>query len=507
MSTTNTTIYVASAGTGKTTTLMDLLSTCLEDTPPNRICFTTFTKAGAQEAIDRALVKNPKYTTRDFSAFSTLHALCFRRIPRKQMLNLQDYKLLGELTGYSISGMSNLFNFGGSAPINTRGDKLLQYNSVMRNMKQDAAATLINQVGTKFSSRSLEQFSQLYTQFKEEKNKYDFTDQLETFLKLGIKLEVDYLFVDEAQDLSPLQWDIVNHISKEVKQVYIAGDDKQSIYKFSGGDPKSLIEYKGKRIVLGTTYRLSKSVLAYAEKIAEQIEDKQDYSVTCAVENEEGSVHKIRSLDDLDLTKGTWFFLCRNRAMLPYFENYLTKKKLLFVSGGATSLFNEKQIYNIKLWEQLRLGYKFKAGELKQLYREYLPTGSVVARGSKNLLESMPDNEMYDKDDLAKDFGLRTTAKWDKVFKLPKTTKEILLKAESEGRFDNATDIEVNTIHSSKGREAENVVILPDLTQTSYYSYVKDEDNEHRVFYVACTRAKKNLYLHQPTSTRFYKLP
>jgi ATP-dependent exoDNAse (exonuclease V) beta subunit len=91
----STKIYVASAGTGKTTTLMDELTKCLEDTPPNRICFTTFTKAAAQEAIDRALAKHPAYSHQDFTAFSTLHALCFRRIPRKQMLNYQDYKLLG----------------------------------------------------------------------------------------------------------------------------------------------------------------------------------------------------------------------------------------------------------------------------------------------------------------------------------------------------------------------------------------------------------------------------
>ena len=45
-----TTIYVASAGTGKTTTLLDLLAQHLETTKPSKICFTTFTKAGAQEA-------------------------------------------------------------------------------------------------------------------------------------------------------------------------------------------------------------------------------------------------------------------------------------------------------------------------------------------------------------------------------------------------------------------------------------------------------------------------
>ena len=74
-----TTIFVASAGTGKTTTLLNLLSDHLETTQPSKICFTTFTKAGAQEAVDRALQRT-SYAEEEFTAFSTLHALCFRRI-------------------------------------------------------------------------------------------------------------------------------------------------------------------------------------------------------------------------------------------------------------------------------------------------------------------------------------------------------------------------------------------------------------------------------------------
>ncbi len=501
-----TTIYVASAGTGKTTTLMDLLSKCLKTTSPNKICFTTFTKAGAQEAIDRALAQNKDYNEKDFTAFSTLHALCFRRIAKKQMLNLQDYKLLGELSGYTMTGVSSLYDkFDTSSMQSCKGDRLLQYNSLMRNMKQSASDTLVHQINTKFTPEELDNFNVTYKQFKEQKNKYDFTDQLETFLDRKVKLGVDYLFVDEAQDLSPLQWDVINLISKEVKQVYIAGDDKQSIYKFSGGDPKSLIDKQGSRIILNTSYRLPKPILAYAEKICDKITEKQPYNVTSL--QDKGSVKNIRTLGDLDFTSGTWFLLARNKALLPLYEQYLTKKRILFVSGGTNSSFDERQIFFIKLWEKLRMGYKFKAVLLKELYRDYLPTGKVVAKGSKNLLESMPDNELYDKNNLINDFGLRTLAKWHQVFRLSDLTKSVLIKAENENKLDDATNIEVNTIHSSKGREADNVVVIPDMTSTSYYSYNKDPDNEHRVFYVACTRAKKNLFIHTPLTNRFYPLP
>ena len=54
---------------------------------------------------------------------------------------------------------------------------------------------------------------------------------------------------------------------------------------------------------------------------------------------------------------------------------------------------------------------------------------------------------------------------------------------------------------------ADNVVVLPDITETTYKGMLKDMDNEHRVFYVAVTRARKNLYIHSPTTNRFYQMP
>ena len=192
---------------------------------------------------------------------------------------------------------------------------------------------------------------------------------------------------------------------------------------------------------------------------------------------------------------------------MAYYEDVLIKQKKLFVSSNGDSLFNQKQIDYILLWEKLRRGYKFKGHEIKELYREFLPTGRVLARGAKKLMDSMPDEELFDKDQLVDDFGLKTTGKWDAVFKLPDITKELLLRAEAEDRLEKSCDIEINTIHGTKGREADNVVVLPDMTEITYKSMLNDPDNEHRVFYVAATRARKNLYIHTPVTSRFYQLP
>ena len=45
------------------------------------------------------------------------------------------------------------------------------------------------------------------------------------------------------------------------------------------------------------------------------------------------------------------------------------------------------------------------------------------------------------------------------------------------------------------------------MTETTYKGMLKDMDNEHRVYYVAATRAKTNLYIHTPVTNRFYQLP
>ena len=61
-----------------------------------------------------------------------------------------------------------------------------------------------------------------------------------------------------------------------------------------------------------------------------------------------------------------------------------------------------------------------------------------------------------------------------------------------------STNIEINTIHATKGREADNVVVLPDMSGITYKGMLKDPDNEHRVFYVAATRARNELHIVQP---------
>ena len=58
--------------------------------------------------------------------------------------------------------------------------------------------------------------------------------------------------------------------------------------------------------------------------------------------------------------------------------------------------------------------------------------------------------------------------------------------------------IKLSTIHSVKGGEEDNVVILPDLTHSTQLSYERSKDDENRLFYVGATRTKEHLHIVRP---------
>ena len=61
-----------------------------------------------------------------------------------------------------------------------------------------------------------------------------------------------------------------------------------------------------------------------------------------------------------------------------------------------------------------------------------------------------------------------------------------------------APRIHLSTIHSVKGGERPNVVLLTDLTTNTNRSYLKNPDDETRLFYVGATRTKENLHIIRP---------
>ena len=222
-------VILGPPGTGKTSTLLGLIEDELEKgTEPEQIGFFTFTKKAVNEGKERAMDKF-NIANKDLPFFRTLHSLAFRQlgltrenvISRSDILDLND-KLNLRLTGRTSSDDGHIFGM-------THDDRLAFIENLAR-MRNVSLEQQWHEVDDAVGWFELERFARGLRLFKEDRLLVDYTDMLEQFLKEGTVPTLDVMFVDEAQDLSPLQWSVVRKLAEKATRIYVAGDDLSLIH-------------------------------------------------------------------------------------------------------------------------------------------------------------------------------------------------------------------------------------------------------------------------------------
>ena len=142
-----------------------------------------------------------------------------------------------------------------------------------------------NELGTFFeklnqqigSVKEFVSFCIMYKEYKRVIKKLDFNDMLIMALTAP-PLKVRALFIDEAQDLSLLQWKVIKHWAQAIEYVCVCGDDDQSIYKFSGATPTGMFDFQNsenaKKVVLEQSHRLPKRVFNIAVELQKSMGDR-----------------------------------------------------------------------------------------------------------------------------------------------------------------------------------------------------------------------------------------
>lgn len=498
--------YSGPPGTGKSTTLLNVVNRLLASgTEPEDIIYTTFTRSGAYEARDRACARF-NFTPARLPWFRTLHSLCYQLLPRRELMKPSDWYQIATALGLYFSVKQGPDE--GVPRGHTRGDYLMSLWSFARASQQPYRQVYRNRGSvakgqTDVTWEEFEHFVESVRAYKESACKIDYTDMLELYIKEGPYVDTEYLIVDETQDLSVLQWKVVEKLAKNVRSVHVAGDDDQCIHEWNGAAPQLFIDLSAASYqVLPQSYRIPVAVHSLANEIIGKVKNRlvKEYQPR----KEPGVLKAVSDLAQVNLAKGTWLLLARNITFLDRYVEMCKQQGVLY-GGEAVNGTEEKILQAIVSWNQLREGKKISKEAAVNLYL-FMSQRDRIERGSKIKL-AQSNGELFDMVTLRQSFGLVYTGPWNTALDMipPKEVAFLSLVEKKEG-LSSTPRVRISTIHGAKGQEADGVVLMLDMTQRTHEAYTSFPDVEHRVFYVGVTRARKELHILHPQTDKFYRL-
>lgn len=469
------TVILANGGAGKTTYIVNDIIKELEVRRPEEVAFVTFTRNGAQEGLRRVSSKL-MLDADDLPYFRTLHSLTYHA------MNYEKCKIFGKMEqrkfnkeyGYAL----NRCEVGTGKVSPTKDTMYLDYYDLMRS---DAITS--RQIAN--ADIELGYYNQLvsaYNEFKEKEGTIDFFDCLINYAEKGEPLPCKVVYVDECQDISVLQWKVIEKAFCNAEKVVIVGDDKQSIFTYNGARPDILISLAKKFPVkrLSMSYRLPKKAYLLANAVTSFIGNKTPQESVFKKDNPEGSIVQLTDIErithyiDVDslydnVDENAWFLLARNTCFLDSIKSALEDALIPYWTADGFFMGGEI-MQRIKTYEGIKNGSITNEEKIIAFQRKFEIADFNVPFTSTNLFT---EGRKWVYASYIERFGLEALqdmCKWN-------------------------PQILVSTIHHVKGAEARNVALLLDTTRRTRGNVFYDVDEELRVLYVGVTRTKENLYL------------
>ena len=485
------TIVLGPPGTGKTTTLLNKVDDYLKETDPDKIGYFAFTKKAANEARDRA-IRDFNLTEDDLPYFRTLHSLAFRKlgIKKDQVMQSRHYKDLGSKLGFPVTYADYQEDQGGIFTSDSEYLRIIQL-SQLRNITPEQQFDLAEHTQD-LERDQLRIIANELRRYKKEYNLIDFNDMILDFTKSDLSPKFDVVFIDEAQDLSLMQWDMAKTIWNKTADAFIAGDDDQAIFRWAGADVDSFINLKGTHWPLEQSHRIPAKVHKLAMSIINKITNR--IPKNWKPKTNEGTLQRHFDIDSIDMRSGDWLVLSRTRQMLNDIEESLYRQGLYYKNRYKRN--DEQDLHeSATAWESALKGHPLSYKQVENISK-YISD----KHWHKKKIKGMTKGSFYNIDQLVNDYGLQIKTVWYEAFdNAGQTRVEYLRKMRKNGeKLNEKPRIELSTIHAAKGGEATNVVLMTDLTHNTMRSYERNPDDENRLFYVGATRTKENLHIVEP---------
>lgn len=470
-------IVQAVAGAGKTTTLIECANQVGDDKKILLLAHNRSTRDTLRQKIgDKENVK-----------VYTLHGLAWRIFNEhfgfSPVINEEKYRNYVNQNMDKIASELYL-NLNGPSKMMYKANVFELINKARHNLKQsekEIKKLAIKKYGMNLIADEAHFVSKILKWGYENNEVVDYQDLLWFPSEYGYftkRYLADIIMLDEAQDASLAQQDIISRCFKRNTRLFAFGDKDQTINSWCGSDTEAFEHLKdcdmfrrdAKELPLTTNYRCGSKIIEYAKRYTNNDIKPREGA-------QEGEIRHNASLNDI--VNGD-MILCRNTA--PLMEVYRTG-----VSEGKKMYFRGEE-----LGKNLKISVDCAQGET-----------------IKDIIVSMKKRLIATWDFLTKEFDLnpRETMTDRRIISLLDTIKTMENLPENiENREDldifikdifseeGKEGIQLSTIHRAKGLESDNVyIICPSLIPSRLALLDWEKEEEKHLQYVMCTRPKNSL--------------
>ena len=554
-------------GSGKTTALLDRVEEILarDDVEIRDVLVVSYTRAAAAEVRER-LAERLDTTPRALQGnVCTMHAKAY------ELLNLSRGGVVGDddkqafCEDYGIE-FEDEYSGGGrrTARSTTIGNKIIATSQWLQRTDRDVTDWYdvpfkwdVEEVrlpperdpnsleGNKYTPTwpssddriDVPEAIRAWRSYKGNEELVGFADMLERVKQRSLVPHVDYLVIDEFQDITTLQHEVYEEWRPHVEEVLIAGDDDQVVYAWQGADPNLLLDADpDDDVVLPNSYRLPSNVLDAVNTSIRHIDKRQEKDLNPRKEGgvveaqaDKSILNLVRNVvHTVDRTDESVMVLFRARyQMFDFIDEFLPK-------GIPFSCLTDQRMWTDRLTEYVSGIEKLDDGEQltgleARRFADMFKTSAFGSNDRDELYDAIDEaEEAADTDDLAEiEIHPQTVAEVAPFAPDRASAGDMLRKVTSFQRKSvqayfthdyigmDPQRVRVGTIHSAKGREADHVFLSTDLTEKVVEQMAASAaqegaevdfdlstspvpiltDNERRVFYVGMSRARERLVI------------